>query len=111
MVLGWIFVVSGFLFIILSMFKKMSDEDLQRATSLYGAELQKKAMNAGHKFTVDHSDDIAKAAVNNRGVIANVVETPMDRGDSVANAAYHDNKEFQTSNYIRGQNNRPSGGF
>lgn len=94
MVLGWMLVVSGLLFIFFSFFKKMSDEDLQRATSLYGAELQKKAMNSGKKFTVDHSDDIARAAVNNRDVIANVVETPMDRGDSVANAAYHDNKEF-----------------
>ena len=97
-VLGWMFVVSGLLFIFFSKFKKMTDADLQRATSLYGAELQQKAQNQGKKFVVEHKDDIAKAAVNNQDVIAAVV----DRGDSVANAAFHDNKDLQTSNYIRG---------
>ena len=90
--------------------KKMSDEDLQRAASVYGAELQKKANERGKKYAYDHKEDIAKAAYDNREVIANVGESAYmgDRGDSVVNAAYQDGKDHQTSNYIRGQNNKPN---
>ena len=106
-ILGWMFIISGFVFIFFSYCKKMTDTDLQRATSLYGAELQQKARNQGKKFVVEHKDEIATAAVNNKEVIANV----MDRGDSVANAAYQNNNDMSTQNYIRGQNAKPSNGF
>ena len=49
--LGWILIVSGIIFFLLAWCKQMTDEDLQRATSLYGQELREKATrNTGRKF-------------------------------------------------------------
>jgi len=108
LILGIVLMVSGIIFMLLSCCKKMTDDELQRASSLYGKELQSKARNQGKKFAVEHKDDIARLAVDNKEVIASVV---VDRGDSVANAVFHDRKDLQTSDYIRNQNNTPAGGF
>ena len=60
------------------------------------AKVQKKANQRGKKYAMDHKEDIARAAVNNKDVIANVAESAyVDRGDSVANAAYHNGNSDQ----------------
>ena len=77
----------------------MTDEELQRATSVYGENIRAKARNQGKKFASDHKEDIAKAAIDNRGVIASVA---ADHQDSVVNAAFMNNNDFNSQNYIRG---------
>lgn len=83
--MGWCLLVSGTVFLLLSACKKMTDEELQRATSIYGETIRTKARNQGKKFAVDHKDEIAQAAIDNRGVIASVA---ADHQDSVVNAAF-----------------------
>ena len=101
-VLAFCFIFSGLVFLSLSCCKKMTDDELQRATSLYGKELQIKARNEGKKFVSENKESIAKAAVDNKDVIASVA---MDHHDSIVNAAFEDKRDMETSNYIRGQNN------
>merc|ERR1712070_1201057 len=64
--LGCAFLISGCIFMFLSKFKNMTDSDLQRATSLYGKELQAKAVKGGAKVAYNNKDTIARAAVNNK---------------------------------------------
>ena len=50
--------------------KKLSDEDLQRATSIYTENLKKEAKEGVVDYAKAHKDDIKKAAYDNRDVIA-----------------------------------------
>ena len=54
----------------LSKVKKLSDEDLQRATSIYTENLKKEAKEGVVDYAKAHKDDIKKAAYDNRDVIA-----------------------------------------
>ena len=68
--MGVAMIISGIIFLFLSKVKNMSDDDLQRALSVY-ADNNKAAMKrAGSKFASDHKDVIAKVAYDNRAVIA-----------------------------------------
>ena len=50
--------------------KKLSDEDLQRATSIYTENLKKEAREGVVDYAKAHKDDIKQAAYDNRDVIA-----------------------------------------
>ena len=49
---------SGILFVFLSKVKKLSDEDLQRATSIYTDNLKKEAKEGIVDYAKAHKDDI-----------------------------------------------------
>ncbi len=51
-------IASGFLFVFLSRVKKLSDEDLQRATSIYTENLKKEAKEGIVGYAKAHKDDI-----------------------------------------------------
>ena len=64
-IMGWAMIGSGCAFIFLSKVKNMSDDDMQRALSVYG-EANKKAMRqAAVKTANNNKDTIKKAAVDN----------------------------------------------
>ena len=88
---------SGVLFIFLSKVKKLTDEDLQRATSIYTDNLKKEAKEGVVDYAKSHKEEIKQAAWDNREVIAQVA---YDHKDSIANAAY-DNKELLAESYIK----------
>ena len=68
--MGWAMIASGCVFLFLSKVKNMSDEDLQRALSVY-ADNNKAAMKSkAKKLATDHKDVIAKVAYDNREHIA-----------------------------------------
>ena len=89
-------IASGFIFLFLSKVKHMSDDDLQRAMSVY-ADGNKAAMKKrGSKFASDHKDVIAKVAYDNKEVLAD--------------AAY-DNREMLADAYVQKQNQNYSSGY
>ena len=96
-IIAGVFIFSGLLFIFLSKFRNMSDEQLQRAASIYADNLKKDAKKGATTFVATHKDDIANAAYDNREVIAQVA---YEHRDSIANAAY-DNKELLAETYIK----------
>ena len=69
-IVGCCLIGSGLLFVFLSKVKKLSDEDLQRATSIYTENLKKEAREGVVDYAKAHKDDIKQAAYNNRDVIA-----------------------------------------
>ena len=69
-IVGCCLIGSGLLFVFLSKVKKLSDEDLQRATSIYTENLKKEAREGVVDYAKAHKDDIKQAAYDNRDVIA-----------------------------------------
>ena len=98
--LGWAMIASGLIFIFLSKVKNMTDEDLNRALSVYTDDVKKAVKEGSVNFARNNKDAIAKAAYDNKDVIAQVA---YDNRDVLAQAAY-DNKEMLAEAYIRNQN-------
>ena len=80
----------------------MSDDDLQRAVSLYTEQNKAIAKKAAVNFAHNNKDAIRQAAIDNKDVIAQVA---YDNRDAIAQAAY-DNKEMLAEAYLRNQNNQ-----
>merc|ERR1712086_714398 len=92
MFLGFAMIASGFVFLFLSYCKKMTDTDLQRATSLYGNELQVKAKTAAKNAAVNNKDAIGKAAVIIRKslpTLFTIIMTPLSTWPSTAKTCLH----------------------
>ena len=107
LIAGWALIASGLAFLFLSKVKNMSDEDMQRALSVY-AEQQKSGMKEGaKKFAKDHKEDAKKLAYDNKDVIAAVA---YENKDVLAQAAF-DNKEMLADEYLKNQNNKGYGGY
>ena len=77
-VMGAAMVFSGFSFLFLSKYKNMSDDDLNRAMSLYTEQNKKIAKKAAVNFAHNNKDAIAKAAYDNKDVIAQVAYDNKD---------------------------------
>uniref|UniRef100_A0A7S3FUV6 Uncharacterized protein n=1 Tax=Strombidium rassoulzadegani TaxID=1082188 RepID=A0A7S3FUV6_9SPIT len=106
-ILGFGMIGAGGVFIFLSKFKNMTDDDLHRALSIYN-DVSKKQMKQGAvNLAKNNKDVIAQAAYDNKDVIAQVA---YDHKDTIASAAY-DNKELIAETYIRQQNNQTPTGF
>jgi len=69
-IVGFSLIGSGILFVFLSKVKKLTDEELQRATSIYTENLKKEAREGVVDYAKAHKDDIKQAAYDNRDVIA-----------------------------------------
>ena len=88
---------SGCIFLFLSKVKKMEDEDLVRALSVY-AEADKGKMKKGAKKAAHNNKDaIKKAAVDNKDVIAQVA---YDNREVIAETAY-ENRDVIAEEYIK----------
>ena len=85
--------VAGAIFIFLSKYKQMSDEDLSRAVSV----TRKSVANAMVKGARDNKEVIGQVAYENRDVIAQVA---YDNKDVIAEAAY-DNRELLAETYLK----------
>ena len=57
-VMAIIMLVTGAIFIFLSKWRNMSDDELQRATSIATKEVKKKAYEDSLNYAKDHKDDI-----------------------------------------------------
>ena len=97
LVMGVLMVAAGVIFIFLSRFKQMSDQEIDRAVSV----TRKSVANAVVKGVHSHKDQIGKAAYDNREVVAQVA---YDNKDVIAQAAY-DNRELLADTYLKNQNN------
>ena len=71
-VMGCSMMGSGLIFVFLSKVKKMEDEDLVRALSVYADADKSKMKNKAKQTAHDNKDVIKKAAVDNKDVIAQV---------------------------------------
>ena len=84
--MAWAMIASGVIFIFLSKVKKMSDDDLHRAISLYNDGKHKQHFVQGAaNLARNNKDVIAKAAYDNRDVIAQVA---YENKDVIADVAY-----------------------
>ena len=99
-IMGASMMASGCIFVFLSKVKKMEDEDLVRALSVYAdadkANMKKKAKDTAH----DNKDAIKKAAIDNKDVIASVV---YDNKEVIGQVAY-ENRDVIAQEYINQQN-------
>ena len=86
LIMGPCIMGSGLIFIFLSIFKNMSDDELQRAVSVQKSDM----MNAGKKALINNKEAIYKTAYDNKDVIA---EVAYDNRDVIAQAAYN-NREL-----------------
>ena len=78
LIAGWALIASGLAFLFLSKVKNMSDDEMQRALSVY-ADQQKAGMKQGAKdFAHNHKDDAKKLAYDNKDVIAAVAYDNKD---------------------------------
>ena len=68
--MGVAMIASGFAFLFLSKYKNMSDDDLNRAMSLYTEQNKARAKKAAVNFAHNNKDAIAQAAYENKEVIA-----------------------------------------
>ena len=85
-IMGIALIVSGLIFLFLSKFKHMSDEDINRAVSVQ----KKSVMNAALHHAKSSENAIKQAAFDNKDVIAKVA---YENKDEIAKAAF-ENKEF-----------------
>ena len=92
-IMGTMMCLVGGVFIFLSKYKQMSDEDLIRAVSV----TRKSVVNAGIGLARDNQGIIRQAAIDNQDVIAQVA---YENKDVVAQAAY-DNKELLAETYLK----------
>ena len=69
-IMGYSMIASGLVFIFLSKFKNMSDDEMIRALSLQTSE-KNMAKGAAKKLATDNKEVIAKVAYDNREVIGN----------------------------------------
>ena len=84
--MGFFMILAGGIFIFLSKYKQLSDDDIQRAVSV-----QKKSVaNAVGNAAMRNQASIKRAAYNNQDVIAQVA---YENKDVIAQAAY-DNREL-----------------
>mmetsp|Transcript_16079 Transcript_16079/g.24978 ORF Transcript_16079/g.24978 Transcript_16079/m.24978 type:complete len:139 (-) Transcript_16079:167-583(-) len=95
-ILGWAMIASGLIFIFLSKVKNMTDDDLNRAISLYADGNKKQMKAAATNAFMNNKDKIAKAAYDNREVIAQVA---YEHKDVIAEVAY-ENKDAIAEAYI-----------
>lgn len=94
---GCAIAASGCIFLFLSYFKNMKDDDLNRALSIYATE-NKKAMKKGATDAIaNNKDKIYDVAYNNKDVIAKVA---MDNQDVIGQVAF-DNKELIAESYLK----------
>ena len=85
--------IAGGIFIFLSKYKQLSDEDINRAVSV-----QKKSVaNWATNTAKNNQGAIKKAAYDNQDVIAQVA---WENRDTIAEVAY-DNREMLANEYIR----------
>ena len=96
-IMAFCMIISGITFIFLSRCRHMSDEQLNRATSIATKELKKKAQTDALNYAKNHKDDIKQAAYDNREVIAQVA---YDNKEAIAKAAV-DNQELLAETYIK----------
>ena len=89
-IMGSAMIASGCAFIFLSKVKNMSDDDMQRALSIYGEQNKKAIKKNAVSVAKNNKDAIRQVAVDNQDVIAQVA---YDNKDYIAKAAY-ENKEF-----------------
>ena len=75
----------------------MTDEQLQRATSIYTENFKKQAVKGAINVAKNNKEAIKKAAYDNKEVIAQVA---YDNRDVIAKSAI-DNKELLAESYIR----------
>ena len=96
--MGWFIMIGGLIFLFLSKYKQLSDEDINRAVSV-----QKKSVQ-GHvkQFARNNQEEIKTAAWNHREEIGSVA---YDNRDAIASAAF-DNRELLADQYMRNQNNQ-----
>ena len=96
--IGWAIIAAGCVFLYLSMAKNMSDEDLERALSVYAEKNKTAVKETGKKIATDKKtkEVIAKVANENK--------------EHIANAAYN-NREFLADAYIESQNRKPNKGY
>mgnify|MGYP001114192945 CR=1 FL=1 len=94
-IMGFAMIAAGCIFIFLSKYKQMSDEDLVRAVSV----TRKSVNNAVIGVARDNQGVIRQAAYDNKDVIAQVA---YDNKDVVAQAAY-DNRELLAETYLKNQ--------
>ena len=106
-IMGASMVASGLAFLFLSKVKNMSDDDMQRALSIYGEQNKTAMRQQAVKTAKNNKETIKQAAIDNQDVIAQVA---YDNRDVVAQAAY-DNREMLAETYVKKQYQQPSGGF
>ena len=94
---GWALIASGAAFLFLSKVKNMSDDEMQRALSVYAEENKASAKKNATDFAHNHKDDAKKLAYDNKDVIAAVA---YENKDVLAQAAY-DNKEMLAEEYLK----------
>ena len=75
---GAFLVLSGIFFIFLSKCSNMTDEQLQRATSINADNLRKQAAKGAVNLAKNNKDAIKKAAYDNKEVIAQVAYDNRD---------------------------------
>ena len=97
---GWAMIASGLIFIFLSKVKNMTDDDLNRALSVYSSDVKDKVKKKAVSVAKNNKETIAKVAVDNKDVIAQVA---YDHREQLAQAAY-DNREALADAYIQNQN-------
>ena len=78
LLVGILLVASGIFFLFLSKCSNMSDEQLQRATSINAENLRKQAAKGAINVAKNNKDAIKKAAYDNKEVIAQVAYDNRD---------------------------------
>ena len=78
LIMGILMFSSGIIFIFLSRCRHMSDDQLQRATSIITGDLKKKAAQDSLNYAKAHQDEIKQVAYDNKDVIAQVAYENKD---------------------------------
>ena len=98
--MGIAMMASGLIFVFLSKVKKMEDEDLVRALSVYADADKSKMKKKGKETAYNNKDAIKKAAIDNKDVIASVA---YDNKEVIGQVAY-ENRDVIAQEYINQQN-------
>ena len=96
-IMGFAMIGAGLIFLFLSRFKNVSDEDINRAVSVQ----KKSVFNSFGTVAKNNEAAIKQAAWDNRDVIGQVA---YDNRDVIAKAAY-DNRELLADQYQRNRQN------
>ena len=94
---GYIIMGTGLIFIFLSYFKNMSDEDLEKAMAIKSESHRKTLKKHALKLAENNKDNAKQLIINNKDVIGKVA---YDNRDVITQAAY-DNKELLAEQYIK----------
>ena len=99
--MGIAMIVAGGIFIFLSRYKNISDDEIQRVMSLNTADNKQRARQAAVNLAHNNKDVVKQAVIDNKDVIAQVA---YEHRDEIAQVAY-DNKEVLAQAYLDQQNN------